>query len=525
MPATQLSTDAWHPELVEPDPINEPIDSADELAGLNFEDLPRQRVAPPPLPAALLDVTTLRTQYQQALHDYNSLRAQVLIADGPAMRHATPRITDLRQRADADRPYLLAVHDVTAQWADAETEYEHAINSVEWARTQLHELQAQPDADPLDIASAKLDIQLRLMQMPDTAPAQHYHAPLQEALAAQAHAAGGAENIISAADVDNVIAAVSAEDDQEVLAARQHCTQLRRDLGRAELAAAAAFAAAETRSAEHITAQLDQLATELRVLEAASSYQPHRQLTLAPSAVADLPPATASALTSTAGLPFAVTVVYAQSSPERRAALHTLHSAAAAADRKILWCSPTREQADAVLDDELTHTAATITEAHANITSQHSQLPAGSLLIVDDAASADPNVLADLAEHAAANQSGLILLDTTSQQWPPQPSQRLLRLLGTELPWTTTLTPRTSQDVINHAAPPDLDPALTQTRRLHPTLLDDHLRASLTRADQLHTTIHAAYQRHLNATWLRHRHHDRSPEQQTPETGLDLTDG
>ncbi|MBI2693017.1 MAG: relaxase domain-containing protein [Mycobacterium nebraskense] len=522
MPATELSTEPWHPELVEPDPLSTPLEAADELAGLDFADLPRHRVAPPPLPAALLDLTTLRTQYQQALTEYNTLRKQVLIGDGPAMRQAIPHIRELRERADADRPYLIAVHDVTAEWADAEAEYETALSHVEWARDRLREIQAQPSADPLDISWAKHDVQLRLMALPDTSPAERYQDALTQVLAARAQAAGGAENIISGDDVDKLIAAAQSQDDRAMLAARRRCSQLRRDLDRAELAAAAAFAAAETPSAEHITAQLDHLATELRVLEAASRYQPHRPLNLAPGALADLPPTAASALSNTARLPFAVTVVYAEPSPERRAALHTLHSAAAAADRKILWCSPTREQAEAAIDDELADTAATITQAHAQITSQEWQLPPGSLVIVDDAASADPAAIADLAEHAAAKQSGLILLDTTGQTWPPQPSQRLLRLLGTELPWTTTISQAATSEVISRGSSPDLDSALTQTRHLHPALLDDHLRASLTRADQLHTTIHAAYQRHLNATWLHDRHHDQSSSIEDRDRGIEI---
>ncbi|KZS63498.1 hypothetical protein [Mycobacterium ostraviense] len=109
IPATELSTQPWNPELVEPDPLTQPSDSAVELGGLDFANLARHRVQPPPLPAALLDVTTLRSQYQQALTDYKALSDRVTIGDGPAMRNIAPRITELRQRADADRPYLLAV--------------------------------------------------------------------------------------------------------------------------------------------------------------------------------------------------------------------------------------------------------------------------------------------------------------------------------------------------------------------------------------------------------------------------------
>jgi hypothetical protein len=170
--------------------------------------------------------------------------------------------------------------------------------------------------------------------------------------------------------------------------------------------------------------------------------------------------------------------------------------------------------------NELADTAATITETHATITNKKSQspLPPGSLIIIDDAASADPAIIADLAEHAAANQSGLVLLDTTGQTWPPKPAQRLLRLVATELPWTTTIGAPPTSAVINRGTPPDLDPALTQAGRLHPAILDERLRDSLARAAQLHATIHAAYQRHLEATWLR----ERGPhaKQQSPEIGI-----
>lgn len=110
------------------------------------------------------------------------------------------------------------------------------------------------------------------------------------------------------------------------------------------------------------------------------------------------------------------------------------------------------------------------------------------------------------------------------QQWPPQPSQRLLRLLDTELPWTTTLAPYTPQQATIDPHAPDLDPALTQTRRLNPELLDEHLRTTLDRASRLHTQIRNAHQRHLNASWLQDRHRQRGVEPPTPDSGLDIND-
>ncbi len=518
MPVTDLAITEWDPEAVAPDPLVEIAHSADELGDLDFADLPRQRVEPPALADAVLNVHALRTQYQQARTDYAQLRDRVTIGHGPAMREAGPRISALRARADADRPYLLAVQDVVAQWADAEDAYAGVVASVEWAREQLTELQAQPDADPDDISSAKLDLRWRTMELPSITPAERFQPALNDALAARAAAAGGAEHIVSGDDVDKLIADVMGEDDRAVAAARQQCTQLRRDLDRAELTTAAAFAAAEIRSAEHIAAQLDELDTELRVLDAASRYQPLRPLPIAPRGVADLHPADATALTSTAALPFAVTVLDAAPSTERTAALQVLHDAAIAADRNLLWCSATHEHADQGIAAQVASTAATVTDTHAHITGGHQPLAPGTLIVVDHAADADPAILADLAEHAAANQAGLILLDTTGPKWPPQPSRQLLGALTSELPWTMTLSAYPRSDVLTRGIPPDLDPALAQSRRLHPSLRDKHLADSLARGDQLRAKIRAAYKRHIDATWLRQRGHAADPS--TPHLGL-----
>jgi conjugative relaxase-like TrwC/TraI family protein len=518
MAATDLSTAEWNPESVAPDPLDEIHDSADELGLLDFDDLLRQRVEPPPLPDALLNVHALRTQYHQALSVFHQINTRTALGDGPAMRAAAPQISELRRRADADRPYLLAVQEVTARWADAEADYDTALAQIDWARARLAELRTQPDADPLDVGSAELDVRLRSLALPTLSPAEHYQSALQAAIAARAAAAGGAEHIVSGDDVDKFIATVTQHDDEHVATARRRCRELRRDLDRAELATAAAFAAAEIHSAEHITAQLDELDTELRVLQAASRYQPQRPLPMAPTAIADLPPAAATALTSTAALPFAITVLDAAPSDERTVALHALHDAASAANRKLLWCSPTQEHAATAVAERLAPTAATVTEIHAQITGGHNALPPGTLIVVDHAATADPTVLADLAEHAAASQSGLILLDTMAPTLPPEPSRQLLGLLHTELPWTATLSAHPSSEAITRGTPPDLDPALIQGRRLHPSLRDEQLSDTLARADQLHATIQAAYKRHINATWLRQR--GRAADPTTPHLGL-----
>ncbi len=279
MPATDLSTTQWNPESVAPDPLDEILDSADELGGLDFADLPRQRVEPPPLPDALLNVHTLRTQYQQALGRLHQIVPAPRSATDPPMREAPPQISELRHRADADRPYLLAVQDVTAQWADAEADYDAALAQVEWARARLAELQAQARRRPTRH-------RLRRTRCPPAplgpttispaerfqpAPARRTRCPRRRGRWRRTHRQRRRRRQVH----------------RRRPASTTTSTSLQRAATAASCAAtstapnsttAAAFAAAEIRSAEHITAQLDELDTELRVLQAASRYQPQRPL-------------------------------------------------------------------------------------------------------------------------------------------------------------------------------------------------------------------------------------------------------
>ncbi len=526
---------AWTDSSAEPLPANPfhtnpaDIDEPDTTPApaqqplLAFDDLTTTRPAPPALQPALADVHALRDRYAARLTALAALEHDVRINNGPTMRSATPRIRELRQRADADRPYLLAVQDVIATWADAEAAYEDATTHLDWARDQLAQLRADPAADPDDVESARRYVGVVNMTVPATSPAEQYHPQLAAATAARAAAAGRPDKIISGDDVDNYIADLNHADWQAVHQARRHLTGLRAELKRAEVAATAAFAAAEARTAQHITAQLDLLNTEMRVLEVAGTYQPERALGIGPHALAGMSPDTATALATLAELPFTVTALHATPSAERTQALHTLHAAATAAGRTVLWCSPTQQQADVAEHGQLADSATTISDVHAKLSSRHWQMPPRSLLIVDDAATAQPNILADLAELAHQAQARLILVNTTTQQWPPQPSQRLLRLLYSELPWSMTLGSASIPKAANHRHSPDLDPILTQTRRLSSDLLDDQLRQTLTRADELHTTDINTYQRHLNISWSRHHHRSISIER-SRDTSIDVSD-
>ena len=504
---------------IPPDP--ESHFSSDTLGNLEFEDLARTRPAPQELNPALMNVWALRDEYQKACENVTAIENDIQFGSGPSVRAAMPQIRDMRARADADRPYLIAVQNVLAQWQDAEQAYEDAIAQVQWARSQAEALAATPNARPDDIASARSEIKLWEMLVPDTPPAERFMPEFTAATQARAQAAGGSDQIVSGDDVDQLLMELRTADERTLREAQAERQRIGRERDRAEIAAAAAFAAAETRTAEHITAQLDALATELRVLNVAGRYQVARPLTVSDSALGGLPDSTRTSLQKLAELPFTITPVWAAPSRERTAALHTLRATAAAADRKVLWCSTTHDGAERARADDLADSAATLHETHQQIRDGNWRLPAGTLLILDDAASVDPDAIADLAVHAADNRSGLILLNTMPPVWPPPPSNRLLRLLQADLPWTVSLGPPPDIAPTRHPDPPDLDPVITQAGRLAPHLHDDALRDALTRRNELRIANRAAYQRHLNATWMRSRSRDTSLDN-TPDPGLSL---
>ena len=176
---------------------------------------------------------------------------------------------------------------------------------------------------------------------------------LAAARQARADAAGGQDRIVSTDDVDRLLMNLRTTDEQTLREARGERQRIGRERDRAEARRARAFAAAETRTAEHIGAQRDALATEMRVLDVAGRYQVARPLTVSGSGFAGLPDSTRAALQTLAELPFTVTPVRAAPSPERTAALHTLRATVEAAQRKVLWCARTHDGVERAEADEL----------------------------------------------------------------------------------------------------------------------------------------------------------------------------
>jgi hypothetical protein len=463
------------------------------------EDLSVERPAPLPLPAALADVNTLRRAYQEAAEEVSALRVRIVQGMGPAVLAAAPQLLDLRARAEADRPYMLAVSAVAAAWDDAEVRYQESLGLVESMRGQLRALEADADADPLEVASARAGIRLAMMALPDTAPAQRFQAQLFDAVAARAAAAGGADRIVTAADVDAARLAAEAEDQEVLRAAVARRDEIGVDRDRAEAAAARAFAEARTRNADHIVERRDQIVTELAVLTLAGGRTRAGGIPLSAGAVADLDQMAARAVASLARYDRTVTVVHAADDEQMLTAMSVLHAAAAAADRKVMWCAPTAELAERARGADVADTVAAVDDACQRFQDGVWQLPSDSVLVLDHAADVEPNVITDLARHAEENRARVILLDAGEQRWPPPPSSAVLRLLHQDLPWSATLSARAA--VALRVPQPDLDALLEQAAGFDQSLLPDDVvealaQRELMRGDRLRS--HRAEQDELS---------------------------
>ncbi|SHW56019.1 TrwC relaxase [Mycobacteroides abscessus subsp. abscessus] len=386
-------------------------------------------------------------------------------------------IAQMRDRADADRPYLDAITAAYSEWADAEAAADTAARRLQAAQHHHKALAADPAADPRAIESARLWVTVCERAVPAVSPAEQYFPQIAAARSARADAAGGPDNVISHADVDKYLFDLRRQEEHDLMVKRTALRELREDLHAAEAAAARAFAAAETRSAEHITENIELLRTELKVLAACTRFTADRPLHMPDSAL---------------------------TGRDTTAALRAIHDAAAAANRKILWCSPTQEGAEVAKSDGLADSSTTVAHTHEKITQENWALPAGSLLVIDDAAATAPEVLVDLIDHAYNAKAGVILLDTSTETWPPKPSARLMTLLQHDLPWADQFDAAAIfAHERSHVRPPDLDPILVQASRVDPQVMDPQIREALARREKLRQANRYAYKRHLDITAFR----------------------
>jgi hypothetical protein len=337
-------------------------------------------------------------------------------------------------------------------------------------------------------------LKLALLTLPNTSPAEQFHPDLTEALARRAHAAGGSDRIVTAEDVDAARGRAQDQDMAGLNAARAERDRLAAALESAETATALAFAQAETRSAEHVHENLAALRTEMDMLTAAGDYKIERGFSIPAALAATLPEQTARRLDAVARSGFTVTPIHTGDADAAVHALHVLHETAIVGDRRILWSSTDADRAARIAGPESAALVHTVTELHRSIATGQEKLDDQTTIVVDRASHATPEVLADLAEHAADTGARVLLVDGDDRGWPPAPSAPLLGLLHQDLPWSLTLTVEAATP--RRAAQPDRDAILNRAERCDAALLDSEVTDALQRRQQLrqqHTSGHRVH--------------------------------
>ena len=153
--------------------------------------------------------------------------------------------------------------------------------------------------------------------------------------------------------------------------------------------------------------------------------RPLPALSLPPTSTDHLPEHTARATRTLAGSPFTVTPVRTGNPDTALQAMAVVHAAAAARDRKVLWCTTSDEAADEAVENEVADTVTDIATARQRLTEHAWTTPAGTLLVVDHAVAAPPKVLADLAAQAEQSQASLLLPRPRREPLAAQLSARL----------------------------------------------------------------------------------------------------
>jgi conjugative relaxase-like TrwC/TraI family protein len=467
----------------------------EEFSGLQFDDLSANRPKPE-LRITMETISALKEEYRAVCDQIKELDADIRAGNGPTLRAAGEKLLRMRHQVDADRPFALAVAAVMEQWLDADAAYNNTLRLVEHARVRLDLLRATPDADELDIASARQDVAFYTELIPDQPPSLQFQQALTEAQAARTASAGG-HKIVTEHDI------VTARGDAERadLAARAELSErrrvLRKSLDRAERDVAAAFAAAQTATSDILDQLLDAARSEVALLQAASHVDLTRTPLLIPAAALSAhEPHTADRLKSLAAQPYRLSIVRADvTDRETAAALYTLRSTANANDRKVLWLSTADAGAAPVREAELADTITTVGHAHREISDEQWTLPAGAIVVIDDPATAEAAHLADIARRAAEADARVILLDPSTSRGP---SSSALRLLNHSLPWNATLTeaPSAAEDPLLEAIP-----AVTLADRLGRTHLSEPWRHVLAQYDNAARAVRAAQRRQLALGW------------------------
>jgi hypothetical protein len=125
-------------------------------------------------------------------------------------------------------------------------------------------------------------------------------------------------------------------------------------------------------------AERDELVTELAVLTAAGGRTLSGSIPLPPNVAEHLEPLAARAVSLLARYDRTVNAVQAGDDRETLQAMSVFHDAAAAQNRKVLWCAPTAELVERARDAQVADAVATVDDVHDSFRKDSvSKMPAG----------------------------------------------------------------------------------------------------------------------------------------------------
>ena len=413
---------------------------------------------------------------------------------GPRCARPPPRIGNLRRRADARPP----LHDRRPRRHRRLGRRRRQLRgrtapTSNGPVNNCSELEAQPDADPLDIASGQTRSHASQLAVPTASPAERYQRRLERSPRRAARTPQEGQPTSSAATTSTTSSPKSAAKiTRPCSAARRRVEQSRpRTRPRRNRHRRCLRRSRNPQRRTHF-GQVEALHTEtghaprggrLRV-DAGSRSPPTPPPPARPDRVSHHRSRRAAASPSPPCMPTTTTP------PSTRCMSCTPAAAAKSTDpvvqpqRRRPPASPDPDAADSVSLGR--HTNRSQRPTRTGRSDHHRGRPRRP---------ADPRILTDLAEHAAENRARLVLVDGDEHGWPPAPSAPLLKLLQRDLPWSGVLS-TTSATPARRLHQPDRDPVLEQADRCNPNILPTEVTEALAERARLHTQHNTSYRVH-----------------------------
>jgi conjugative relaxase-like TrwC/TraI family protein len=411
------------------------FEDGESLGDLDFDSLSTQR--PILTPNIDIDIVELRARCEDARARARALAAAVLSTrGGPAEQAAADELIELHRRHVEQRPHQHELAHAHVDWISAENtaeahryrlgqlerliiraDTEHDVALAQAYRERFTDL----DADTHDITAAVT----RARTVRDTAQQALYDV------------AGGPDNVVTTEDIESRRTLAVYADIAALNQARDHARELDNQLGRAETRTARAFAEVPVRVAEPLTATTDRdlmvLRAEVDFVEAAGARSPATVYPPPGRGWEDLDEPTRSAVTTITASMQAVQVLTVGPDADKHAALAAVTAAAHGKNKHVL-AMPATDTATAFAD---THPYAERrtdpTATRARLDNGTWTIPAGNLLIIDDADHLDPKQLRYFTEHAARTNTKLLLVQTPTPG--RDPAHTLVDALADNLPW------------------------------------------------------------------------------------------